>query len=60
MPLSTEPPPAPQLRKPPYMSDFIRLKRITFKEKIGVVAKLISKPRVETFSVKSEPVDIKS
>ena len=41
------------------MSVFIRPKRRTFEE-IGVVAKLISKSRVETVSVKSEPVDIKS
>ena len=41
------------------MSDFIRPKR-TFEEEIGVIALSISKPRVETLVVKSEPVDIKS
>ena len=42
------------------MSDFIQPKRRTFEEEIGVVAKPISKPQVETLFVKSEPVDIKS
>ena len=42
------------------MADFIRPKRRTFEEEIGVVAKSIIKPRGETLSVKSEPVNIKS
>ena len=42
------------------MADFIRPKRRKFEEYIGVVAMWISKQRVETLSVKSELVDIKS
>ena len=42
------------------MSDFIRPKRKTFEEKINVIAKSISKPQVESLSVKAELVDIKS
>ena len=40
------------------MSDFIRPKRQTFEEEMGVIFKSTAKPRVETSSVKSEPVDV--
>ena len=42
------------------MTDFIRPKRRTFGDEMGVIAKSTAKLRVETLSIKSEPVDIKS
>ena len=56
--LSTSPILPPRRKRPFQMADFVLPKRRTFEKEMGVIANLTVKPRVETFSDKSEPVDV--
>ena len=54
----TSPIPPPPRKRPSQMTNFIRQKRQTFEEEMGVIFNSTADPRFETLSVKSELVDI--